>query len=104
MTPYSGEGGGSKQKIFLKDTEVGWKKVQGDTSLNLSSGQSQYEYLEFTLEKTVGQARKCLDNQLRMWDWKLEEVENPNLTNAINREADRSLWLIYYEDKAIFTM
>ena len=62
MMPYSGEGGGSIQNIFLKDTEVGWKKLQGDTSLNLSGGQSQYEYLEVVLERTVGQARKCLDN------------------------------------------
>ena len=47
MTPYTDEGGGSKQKMFLKDTEVGWKKVRNDTQRNLQGGVSQYEYMEF---------------------------------------------------------
>ena len=54
MTPYTGEGGGSKQKMFLKDIEVGWKKIRSDTKQNLQGGVSQYEYLEFVLEKTDG--------------------------------------------------
>ena len=47
MTPYTGEGGGSKQKLFLKDTKVGWKKVRNDAQLNLQGGVAQYEYMEF---------------------------------------------------------
>ena len=104
MTPYTGEGGGNKQNMFSKDTQVGWKKVFGDTQLNLQGGQLQYEYMEFVLEKTDGQGRKCLETQLMLWNWRLEAHENPNLANAILRENDRSLWRTYYEEKAVFTM
>ena len=89
MTPYTGEGGGNKQKIFLKDTEVGWKKVRSDTQRNLQGGVSEYEYMEFVLEKTDGQGRKCLETQLLLWNWKVEEHENPNLANAKIREKAR---------------
>ena len=64
MVIYTSEGGGNQQKIFLQDTEVGWKKMLGDTNLHLSEGRTQYEYMEFVLEKMGGQGRKCLDAQL----------------------------------------
>ena len=76
----------------------------GDTNLHLSGGRTQYEYMEFVLEKMGGQGRKCLDTQLLMWNWKLDEDQNPNLTRAIAREKDRALWRIYYGEKAVFTM
>ena len=101
---YIGEGGGNAQKIFLKDTEVGWKKMLGDTNLHLSSGHMQYEYMEFVLEKMRGSGRKCLDAQLLLWNWKVDLKTNPNLVRAIEREADRALWRIYYEERAVFTM
>ena len=84
--------GGTKQKIFLKDTEVGWKKVLGDTQMHLSGGRTQYEYLEMVLERVDGEGRKCLDTWLNGWNWKLQPHENPNLDAAIMREADRALW------------
>ena len=37
--------GGNNQKIFLKDTEVGWKRVLGNADLHLSGGRTMYEYL-----------------------------------------------------------
>ena len=43
MTTYTREGGGSKQKMFLKDTEVGWKKVKNDTQRNMAAGVAQYD-------------------------------------------------------------
>ena len=60
--------------------------------------------MEFVLDKTDGQGRKCLETQLMLWNWKLEAHENPNLANAIIRENDRSLWRIYYEERAVYTM
>ena len=60
--------------------------------------------MEFVLEKTDGQGRKCLETQLLLWNWKLDEDENPNLANAIVREKDLSLWRDYYEEKACYTM
>ena len=56
--------GGNNQKIFLKDTEAGWKRVLGNAELYLSRGQTQYEYLEFVLEKVDGEGRKCMYNWL----------------------------------------
>ena len=50
----TGEGGGNQQKIFLKDTEVGWIRMLGDTNLHLSRGRTQYEYMEFVLERMGG--------------------------------------------------
>ena len=56
--------GGNRQKIFLKDTKVGWKRVLGNADLHLSGRQTPYEYLEFVLERLEGAGRKCLDNWL----------------------------------------
>ena len=97
---YAGSAG-NDQKIFLKDTEIGWKKVLHDASLHVSGGRSQYEYQELVLEKLTGPGRKCMENHLIRWNWKLTEVENPNLEAAIAREADRSVWRIFYHDKAV---
>ena len=52
--------GGNKQKVFLKDTEVCWKKVLGNAELHLSGGRTQYEFLEFVLGSLDGEGRKCL--------------------------------------------
>ena len=71
--------GGNSRKIFLKDTEVGWKRVLGNPDLHRHGGQTKYEYLEFVLERMEGDGRKCLDNWLTSWNWKLTEEENPNL-------------------------
>ena len=68
MVIYTGERGGNQQKIFLKDTEVGWKKMSGDTNLHLSGGRTQYEYMEFVSEEMGGQGRKRLDAHLLMWN------------------------------------
>ena len=68
ITRFSGDGGSNKQKIFLKDTEIGWKKIFNNASLHQSVGQSQYEYLEFVGERTDGEGRKCLDNHLGGWN------------------------------------
>ena len=94
--------GGNGQKIFLKDTEVGKKRVLGNAEMHLSGGRTEYEYLEFVLEKLDGEGRKCLDNWLTCWNWKLQPHENPNL-DAI-READRAVWRIFYEEKALHTL
>ena len=32
--------GGNKRKVFLKDTEVGWKKVLGNAKLHVSGGRT----------------------------------------------------------------
>ena len=91
--------GGNNQKIFLKDTEVGWKRVMGNSDLHLAGGQTMYEYLEkFVLERVDGEGRKCLDDWLTKWNWKLQPHENPNLDAAIKREEDRSVWRVYYEE------
>ena len=84
--------GGNNQKIFLKDTEVFWKRVLGNAHLHESGGQTQYEYFEFVLEKVDGDGRKCLDDWLTEWNWQLQPYENPNLDAAIKREADRAVW------------
>ena len=96
--------GGNSQKIFLKDTEVGWKRVLGNPDLHRHGGQTKYEYLEFVLERMEGDGRKCLDNWLTSWNWKLTEEENPNLEAAIEREIDRALWRVYYEERAVHTL
>ena len=96
--------GGNNQKIFLKDTEVGWKRVLGNAHLHESGGQTEYEYLESVLEKVDGEGWECLDNWLAGWNWKLAAHENPNLDAAIKREADRAVWRIYYEEKALHTL
>ena len=64
-------------------------------------GQAQYEYLELVLEKLTGQGRKCLENLLIKWNWKLDVYENSNLEAAIEREAERKVWRTFYHDKAV---
>ena len=56
------------------------------------------------LEKLDGDGRRCLDDWLTKWKWKLLPHENPNLDAAIAREADRAVWRIYYEEKALHTL
>ena len=53
------------------------------------------------LEKLTGQGRKCMENHLIRWNWKLTDVENPNLVAAIAREKDRAVWRVFYHDKAV---
>ena len=55
---YAGSAG-NDQKIFLKDTEIGWKKILHDASLHVAGGRSQNENQELVLEKLTGPARKC---------------------------------------------
>ena len=97
---YAGDGG-NDQKIFLKDTEIGWKKILHNASLHVSGGRSQYEYQELVLEKLTGQGRKCMKNHLIRWNRKLTEEENPNLEAAIAREAERAVWRVFYHDKTV---
>ena len=52
-------------------------------------------------KKLTGPARKCMENHLIRWNWKLTEEENPNLVEAIAREAERAVWRVFYHDKAV---
>ena len=97
---YVGDGGNDK-KIFLEDTEIGWKKILNNAILHISGEQTQYEYQELVLEKLTGQGRKYMENHLIKWNWKLSEAENPNLEAAITREALRAVWRTFYHDKAV---
>ena len=53
------------------------------------------------LEKLTGPARKCMENHLIRWNWKLTEAENPHLEAGIAREAERAVLRVFYHDKAV---
>ena len=84
---YAGSAG-NDQKTFLKDTEIGWKKILHNASLHIPEGRSQYEYEELVLEKLTGLARKCMENHLIKWNWNVTEEENQ--PRSRNRARGRS--------------
>lgn len=67
---------------------------------HVTIGCSQYEFLEEQAGKVDGEASRCLEAYLKMWNWK--DQSNPNAEVAVRREADRQIWREYYSNLAAY--
>ena len=90
---YTGDGG-NVQRIFILDAQVGWKALVKDATHHLGGGISKYGYMEGLLSRLGGQARRLLEKYMYRCNW--QKDDNPNILNAIAREADRQIWRIFY--------
>ena len=98
---YTGDGGNA-QRAFILDAQVGWKAILADPQRHLGGSVAQYEYMEGLLNRLGGQARRCLEKFLFRWNWL--KPDNPNLADAIDREADRQVWREFYMEKAAYNL
>ena len=101
-TTYDGSSG-PEQHAFIRNTEIGWKQLKRDSSKHAFEGVSQYEYVEDVTIKVSREARGVLDRYLHKWNWVEGRTPNPNIEMAIEREADRNLWRVYYNMKATWS-
>ena len=98
---YTGDGGNA-QRIFILDAQVGWKVLVKDATQHLGGGISKYDYMEGLLNRLGGQARRLLEKYLFRWNWLQDD--NPNILNAVAREADRQILRIFYQERVAYNL
>lgn len=60
--------GGNAQRIFIRDSRLGWNDVKNNEAKHLIKGYTLYVYIQSLRVKMEGQAHPILENCVEQWD------------------------------------
>lgn len=88
----------NEQRIFFKDSKIGWKAILADPNHRHYNGVTQYDYLETYGLTFSGWARPVLDKLVDKWDH--TNVNNVDYEETLAREASLQVGRAFYKRKA----